>query len=490
MSTIQVQVRHAGKKYDVEVDLEEPGAVFKSQLYSLTGVPPDRQKILVKGGQLKDETDMKALGLKPNQSLMMLGTAGELPKAPVTPQQFIEDMTASQIAEKKPSPSGLVNTGNTCYMNSTLQALRVVPELQDSLKSYRGTSGFGSYDLTTSLKDLYGSMSRSNDPFTPHMFLHVFRQRFPQFQETDQSGFPKQQDAEEAWSQILSELRQTLKASGEENVGSVIEKYFGGEFQTTLKTDETDAEEPKVGVEPFLKLNCHIGMGTNFVRDGLLEGLTETLEKHSDVLDRNAQYTLKKEITRLPKYLTVHYVRFFWRRDTSKKSKILRKVAFPFYYDATELCSADLQKKLIPGREKYRELEKDKQELQRAAKRAKMQSLDGELSKDVNKEGKLSDSKKADLQAKLSEALDPSLRADNGCNPIGLYELSAVITHQGANADSGHYQCFVKNDDEEGTWWRFNDDKVTIVDETRIEGLAGGGESDSALILLYRTAGF
>ena len=38
----------------MEIDTEQPPAVFKMQLFSLTGVPPERQKIMgVKGGLLK-----------------------------------------------------------------------------------------------------------------------------------------------------------------------------------------------------------------------------------------------------------------------------------------------------------------------------------------------------------------------------------------------------------------------------------------------------
>lgn len=37
----------------MEIDTSQPPYVFKCQLYDLTGVPPERQKIMVKGGLLK-----------------------------------------------------------------------------------------------------------------------------------------------------------------------------------------------------------------------------------------------------------------------------------------------------------------------------------------------------------------------------------------------------------------------------------------------------
>lgn len=63
---------------DVEIDTEQPPAVFKMQLFSLTGVPPERQKIMgVKGGLLKVRrpgrlgaggcADRAACGLPPRQ---------------------------------------------------------------------------------------------------------------------------------------------------------------------------------------------------------------------------------------------------------------------------------------------------------------------------------------------------------------------------------------------------------------------------------------
>ena len=88
-----------GKKYDIELDTTEPGSTFKFQIFSLTGVPPERQKVLIKGGQLKDEQDMSTLGLKPGHSFMLIGTAEQGFKAPEKKTVFLEDMSAAEMAK-------------------------------------------------------------------------------------------------------------------------------------------------------------------------------------------------------------------------------------------------------------------------------------------------------------------------------------------------------------------------------------------------------
>lgn len=114
MALLPITIKWAGQKpFDVEVDTEEPGSTLKSQIYSITGVEPDRQKILVKGGALKDEQDMSKLGLKPKQTLMLMGSASELPQAPTQKIVFMEDMDESELAKATKSPPGLENLGNT-----------------------------------------------------------------------------------------------------------------------------------------------------------------------------------------------------------------------------------------------------------------------------------------------------------------------------------------------------------------------------------------
>ena len=575
MSEIQIKVKHQGKVYEVPVNTESNGEELKFQLFSLTNVEPENQKILAKK-MVKDDTPLSSLGLKSGMTITLIGTpsAEAVVEVPKEKMKFAEDMTEAELAQLEGAiPAGLQNTGNTCYANATLQTLRSIPELQEQLQKYtpatssstpssslfsaeqlaqHGIGGLGSgNDLTSALRDLYRQMSETQQGFPPIMFLTTLRQKFPQFAERAKNGHGyAQQDAEEVWSQMVHVLHSSLKLDGSEQQGfnTWVDKYMGGKFQITTTCDDAPEEEAVVNNEDFHDLKCNIGGETNHLREGLKLALDEKIEKKNLTLDREATYTRVSRISRLPKYLPVHLIRFFWRKDTQKKAKILRKVTFQHEIDVTEFCTDELRQKLIPVRDKIREVRKEEEDVERAKKRQKrMQkemedSVNGESSvrtdeplqkkkekekerelkaKGPAEESELAEEKKANragqdtemggtetfktdeeiereraesiLAAKrdLLSVVHEDMKNDPSAGQTGLYELRGVVTHQGSSADSGHYTAYVKKTApagkvEDGKWWWFNDDKVQEVESEKIETLAGGGESHSALILLYR----
>jgi hypothetical protein len=107
-------------------------------------------------------------------------------------------------------------------------------------------------------------------------------------------------------------------------------------------------------------------------------------------------------------------------------------------------------------------------------------------------------SKRAQERAELEKLVDSELAKDLGANQTGLYELVGLVTHKGSSADGGHYMSWVRSDamgqgrepsedPEAQTWFKFDDDKVSVVPRDKITSLEGGGEDSTAYILLYRT---
>ncbi|WFD41961.1 ubiquitinyl hydrolase 1 [Malassezia psittaci] len=493
MSTVPVKVKHNGQVYEVELNTLAQGRAFKEAIALQTQVPPERQKVMIKGGLLK---------------FMVLGTAGDLPQAPSKPIQFMEDMQDDELARASNQKVGLINLGQTCYLNSTLQLLRCIPELNKALDAYSGNinASDGDASLTAALRDLFREMDKTSKPFPPLLFLTVLRKVAPQFAEMAQGGGGyAQQDAEEVYVRILNALGNYLPSvNGQERF---VPENLTGRMTIKRSCAEADQEPETQSTDPFLALQCNISSSTNDMIAGILDTLTQRIEKHSEQLGRTAVYTEQSRIARLPIYLSVHFVRFYWRRDINKKTKIMRKVKFPMELDASVFASDELKSRVSPLSQKIKLVAKEREERAKVRRRVKAlghsQAAPSDSQDDkqetTQQGAAISDDEERSLRQKeredLASSIDPDLKLDAGCNPSGLYDLAAIVTHKGAAADAGHYMSWVRKEndsrDEFDTmpseeWYQFNDDKVSVVNTEKITTLYGGGEDSVAYILLYR----
>jgi len=474
MGTYKVHVKWGKEKFsDVELNQDESPLLFQAQLFNLSGVPPERQKIMAKGKTLKADS-WDGFPVKNGMALLMMGSADALPSAPVQKTKFVEDMSESELSKACNFPAGLTNLGNTCYMNATVQCLRAIPEIKDNLSKYSGQLSVGnimsdpSEAITISLRDLYKMMDKTSDGIPPIVFLQVLHTAFPHFAEKTEQGVFQQQDANECWTELIRMLQQKLPAEKSTSMGdsaqcvgtSLIDQYCGIDFETTMQCDEAPEEPKTVTTEKQYQYSCFISQDVKYMHTGLRLRLNETITKASPTLGKDASYTKSSLISRLPGYLTIQFVRFYYKEKEKINAKILKDVKFPLSLDVYDLCTPALQERLKPMRDKFKDEEEKKLERKIAAAGAQPMETDA---------------KKTTLPYNFED--------DIGSNNSGYYELSAVLTHRGRSSSSGHYVAWVRQKDD--TWVMCDDDNMSAVHVDAVLKLSGGGDWHCAYVLLY-----
>jgi len=549
---------------------------LKTELEEKTGVPADRMKIMPKSkglwkGVLKDDFDLSTVDFSAAMTkasgkelqILLMGSGSKL-TGPKTKTVFLEDLPPDEVAKVR-EPSGLVNLGNTCYMNSVVQCLRAVPELRKGIANYTpstsnshllGNAAGGTGSLVVALRDTFNNLDRSVDAIPPTSLLRVSRMIFPQFAQRGPQGQPKQQDAEEFLSTMLATFaentnrRETINAglsssTDEELNGAtnLIDAVFGLRMEETLTCDEFDSTDSnKKGeamdvdagssalVEPAVikydlqrKLVCNIQGGSDaksttnvdHIAEGIALSLSGKIEKHSEVLGRNAIWTRKQRIARLPPIIGIQFGRFYWKETpdssdhTGVKCKVMKPVAFSDILDVYEFCSESIQKSLKVVRD--RKLAEEEDAINKKLKgqledKEKEKKDDSKMEIDQVVEETNANAAGGSEEDALKEAIAMSMEETQP--PVGpglpkdfqgMYELFAVVTHKGRDADGGHYMAWVKAEGDFGNvkkiegsnvdnenWFVFDDDEVSPCKTEDVLKLKGGGDWHMSYLNFYR----
>ncbi|XP_009368097.2 ubiquitin carboxyl-terminal hydrolase 24 [Pyrus x bretschneideri] len=277
-------------------------------------------------------------------------------------------------------PRGLINSGNLCFLNATLQALlscspfvQLLQELR-TLKvpkvDFPTLSAFAEFvsefDMPSgsSSKNKDASVLETGRPFSPAMFEGVLKNFTPDVP-TNISGRPRQEDAQEFLSFIMDQMhgellkregqspsingrKSTLISSAEDDewetvgpkntsaitrtqsfVPSELSDIFGGQLKSVVKAKGTKASAT---VQPYLLLHLDIcPEAVRTIEDALkLFSAPETLDGYrTSAAGKGGIVTASKtiKIQTLSKIMILHLMRFGYGSQGS--TKLLKPVHFP-----------------------------------------------------------------------------------------------------------------------------------------------------------------
>jgi ubiquitin carboxyl-terminal hydrolase 14 len=182
----------------------------------------------------------------------------------------------------------------------------------------------------------------------------------------------------------------------------------------------------------------------------------------------------------------------------------MKPVTFSDTLDVYDFCTPDVQKILKVSRDKALKVEED-----RINAKLKDDKKDDAMETEETTTPKAGDMETEEVDEDLKAAMAMSM--EEALPPVGpglpdhfqgQYELFAVVTHKGRDADGGHYMAFVKADHNNQStaskekiaetnvdnedWFVYDDDEVSACKTEDVLKLKGGGDWHMSYLNFYR----
>ncbi|KAJ5079287.1 ubiquitin carboxyl-terminal hydrolase faf-y-related [Anaeramoeba ignava] len=392
---------------------------------------------------------------------------------------------------------GLTNLGATCYMNSLLQQLYMVPEFRKTMLSLNLEEYIENEEMKKRNKDEDKENKDGNEnenenenenknknkenkdednkenkdiedikkivkkTLEENPFYHL-QLIFARLSESDRQyvntrpftkvfkqwdGSPLnpyvQMDVYEFYNMLFDVMENNLRSVGK---GTLLQQLFGGKFVNQIIAIESGNVSERL--ENFYTISLDVLNQRNleesldlYIKGEMLVGdnqyYSEALQKKVDALKRVC-------VKELPKVMVVNLKRFEYDLETMQRYKINTRFEFPMTLNMRKYTREGIADDELAELLKKKETEEDNE---------------------------------AELKEKI-ETLQKII--EEAANKVYGYHLSGIIVHLGSS-ESGHYYSFIKekeslSEDNSLRWLKFEDRNVSSFDIDKIDEECFGGD--------------